>query len=223
MRGQGRPRGRQKRLAALLPSGAGGTAARTPFVLLIVVLLGSGLITLLLLNSALNQGSFELSKLEKKTDELTDEQQALQQDVDAYSAPGALERRARRLGMVPGGSPAFLLPDGTVRGRTSAATSEGAPLSTSAEPSLLGATGRTAPSAPPRPQAPPVEPPAVRQPVPAAAGAPGPDSAAPAPGALAPPPSAAPVSLVASGSDASPAPAPAPGAAAALSPTTSGR
>ncbi|MEJ8647542.1 septum formation initiator family protein [Streptomyces sp. MS1.AVA.3] len=221
MRGQGKPRGRQKRLAALLPSGAGGTAARTPFVVLIVVLLGSGLITLLLLNSALNQGSFELSKLEKKTDELTDEQQALQQDVDAYSAPGALERRARRLGMVPGGSPAFLLPDGTVRGRTSAATSEGAPLSTSAEPSLLGATGHTAPSAPPRPQAPPVEPPAVRPPVPAAAGAPGPDSAAPAPGVLAPPPSAAPVSLVSSGSHASPAPAPA--AAAALSPTTSGR
>ncbi|WP_326621424.1 septum formation initiator family protein [Streptomyces decoyicus] len=221
MRSQGRPRGRQKRLAALLPSGAGGTAARTPFVLLIVVLLGSGLITLLLLNSALNQGSFELSKLEKKTEELTDEQQALQQDVDAYSAPGALERRARRLGMVPGGSPAFLLPDGTVRGRTSAALSEGAPLSTSAEPSLLSATGHTAPSAPPRPQAPPVAPPAVRPPVPAAAGAPGPDSAAPASRALAPPPSAASVSLVASGSDASPAPAPA--AATALSPTTSGR
>ncbi|MGW2022975.1 septum formation initiator family protein [Streptomyces decoyicus] len=216
MRGQGKPRGRQKRLAALLPSGAGGTAARTPFVLLIVVLLGSGLITLLLLNSALNQGSFELSKLERKTDELTDEQQALQQEVDAYSAPGALERRARRLGMVPGGSPAFLLPDGTVRGRTSAATSEGAPLSTSAEPSLLSATGHTAP---PRPQAPPVEPPAVRPPVPAAAAAPGPDRAAPAPGALAPPPPAAPVSLVSSGSDAYPAPA----AAAALSPTTSGR
>ncbi|MFD3422366.1 septum formation initiator family protein [Streptomyces decoyicus] len=216
MRGQGKQRGRQKRLAALLPSGAGGTAARTPFVLLIVVLLGSGLITLLLLNSALNQGSFELSKLERKTDELTDEQQALQQEVDAYSAPGALERRARRLGMVPGGSPAFLLPDGTVRGRTSAATSEGAPLSTSAEPSLLSATGHTAP---PRPQAPPVELPAVRPPVPAAA--PGPDRAAPAPGALAPPPPAAPVSLVSSGRDAYPAPAPA--AAAALSPTTSGR
>lgn len=79
-----------------------------------------------------------------------------------------------RLGMVPGGSPAFLLPDGTVRGRTSAALSEGAPLSTSAEPSLLSATGHTAPSAPPRPQAPPVAPPAVRPPVPAAAGRAGP-------------------------------------------------
>ncbi|MFE3549321.1 septum formation initiator family protein [Streptomyces kronopolitis] len=153
MKGRGSPRGRQYRLAALLPSGAGGrgTAARTPFVFLIVVLLGSGLITLLLLNSALNQGSFELSKLEKKTDELTDEQQALQQDVDASSAPDALERRARRLGMVPGGAPAFLLPDGTVRGRPGRATSTGAPLSSSAEPSALSAPGRTGPSAPPLP------------------------------------------------------------------------
>ncbi|MCF3177916.1 septum formation initiator family protein [Streptomyces sioyaensis] len=169
MKGQGRPRGRQYRLAALLPSGAGGrgTAARTPFVFLIVVLLGSGLIALLVLNSALNQGSFELSKLEKKTDELTDEQQALQQDVDAYSAPDALERRARRLGMVPGGTPAFLLPDGTVRGRPSKATSTGAPLSSSVEPSP--AIGRTGPSA---------------QPLAAAAGVPGPDGV-PAPSAAA--------------------------------------
>ncbi|MFG2832208.1 septum formation initiator family protein [Streptomyces sp. NPDC048434] len=223
MRGQGVPRGRQKRFAALFPSGV-GTAARTPFVLLIVVLLGSGLITLLLLNSALNQGSFELSKLEKKTDELTDEQQALQQDVDAYSAPGALERRARRLGMVPGGSPAFLLPDGTVRGRTSAATSDGAPLSTSAEPSRPGTAGPTVPSAPPVPP----EPPAVRPPVPAAAGAPGPERAALTPGDPAPPaPAAAPASLVSSAPRipfaGTASAAPEADAAAALFPTTSGR
>nr|WP_073762222.1 septum formation initiator family protein [Streptomyces sp. CB02923] len=114
--------------------GTGGTAARTPFVLLVVVLLGSGLIALLLLNSALNQGSFELSKLEKRTNELTDEQQALQQEVDAYSAPGALDERARELGMVPGGSPAFLEPDGTVRGRPSAAPGGAGPMSAPAAP-----------------------------------------------------------------------------------------
>ncbi|WP_432143128.1 septum formation initiator family protein [Streptomyces sp. bgisy084] len=214
MKGQG-PRGRQKRLAALFPSGAGarGTAARTPFVLLIVVLLGSGLITLLLLNSALNQGSFELSKLEKQTEELTDEQQALQQDVDAYSAPSALEQRARKLGMVPGGTPVFLLPDGTVRGRPSVAGPEGAPLSSSAEPSPLGPAARTAL---PRPAVPPV---------PALAGVLGPDSApgtATAPAA--PTPSAAPASLTSPASSGNGAPtAPAPAAAAAPSPTTSGR
>ncbi|WUT32858.1 septum formation initiator family protein [Streptomyces sp. NBC_00691] len=98
-----------------MPSGP-SSAARTPFVLLVVVLLGGGLISLLLLNSALNQGSFQLNELKDRTTELTDEEQALQRDVDDYAAPDALERRARELGMVPGGSPAFLHPDGKVLG-----------------------------------------------------------------------------------------------------------
>ena len=111
----GERQGRAARLARLMPAGP-STAARTPFVLLVVLLLGGGLITLLLLNSALNEGSFELSELKKRTTELTDEQQALQRDVDASFEPDALARRARELGMVPGGGPAFLNPDGTVRG-----------------------------------------------------------------------------------------------------------
>ncbi|MCX5139696.1 cell division protein FtsL [Streptomyces sp. NBC_00338] len=128
-----------------MPSGP-STAARTPFVLLVVLLLGSGLITLLLLNSALNEGSFRLSELRKRTTELTDDQQALQRDVDSASEPDALARRARELGMVPGGSPAFLDPDGTVRG----------------VPSAAGAAPVTAP--PPKPEAP--EPPPVASPTP---------------------------------------------------------
>ncbi|WP_445400364.1 septum formation initiator family protein [Streptomyces sp. LE64] len=108
-------RGRAARLARLLPAGP-SRAARTPFVLLMTLLLGGGLITLLLLNSSLNEGSFRLSELKRETTELTDEEQALQRDVDAHSEPGALRERARKLGMVPGGNPAFLEPDGTVRG-----------------------------------------------------------------------------------------------------------
>ncbi|MDG9684772.1 septum formation initiator [Streptomyces sp. DH18] len=115
-------KGRAARLARLMPSTGPSTAARTPFVLLVVLLLGGGLITLLLLNSALNEGSFRLSELKRDTTELTDEQQALQRDVDSRSQPDALERRARELGMVPGGSPAFLDPDGTVRGNPTEAT-----------------------------------------------------------------------------------------------------
>lgn len=246
MRGQGRPRRRQKRLSALFPSSAAarGTAARTPFVLLIVVLLGSGLITLLLLNSALNQGSFELSKLERQTDELADEQQALQQDVDAYSAPGALERRARELGMVPGGAPAFLLPDGRVLGRPHAATSQGVSLSTSAEPSppapltAANQTTQTAPSGLPGPPMPPVAAPSVAPLVPLSSATLSPRStqkagatAAPASRPRRPPahprlqgrcrtPAFA-VPRVPSGTGAPTAPAP--GSAPAPSPTTSGR
>ncbi|MEB3961139.1 septum formation initiator family protein [Streptomyces kunmingensis] len=103
------------RLFPVAPSG-GAQAARTPFVLLVVLLLGGGLITLLLLNSSLNEGSFKLSRLKKQTTELTDDEQQLQRDVDSYSAPDALQRRARELGMVQGGDPVFLTPNGTVRG-----------------------------------------------------------------------------------------------------------
>ncbi|MET9560570.1 MULTISPECIES: FtsB family cell division protein [Streptomyces] len=116
-------RGRAARLARLFPTGS-GQAARTPFVLLVVLLLGGGLIGLLVLNSALSEGSFQLDDLQKDTKSLTDEEQALQRDVDAYSAPDALQRRARELGMVPGGDPAFLNPDGTVLGVPSAAAEQ---------------------------------------------------------------------------------------------------
>ncbi|MET9434571.1 septum formation initiator family protein [Streptomyces sp. NPDC006551] len=144
-----------------MPSGP-STAARTPFVLLVVLLLGGGLITLLLLNSSLNQGSFKLSELKKKTTELTDEEQALQRDVDDYSAPDALERRARELGMVPGGSPAFLDPDGTVRGKPSKASAPQQPDPAPAAPvTPPDATGSPLPggSAPASPGPTPVDPP----------------------------------------------------------------
>ncbi|MEV7405452.1 cell division protein FtsL [Streptomyces sp. NPDC091267] len=134
-----------------MPSGP-SNAARTPFVLLVVLLLGGGLITLLLLNSALNEGSFRLSELKKRTTDLTDEQQALQRDVDSSAEPDALARRARELGMVPGGSPAFLDLDGTVRGVPSAATAAPtvAPPPTTVQPPQppVAAAPPTGPSGP---------------------------------------------------------------------------
>lgn len=140
-------KGRAGRLARLMPSASPSSAARTPFVLLVVLLLGGGLITLLLLNSALNEGSFRLSELKRDTTELTDEQQALQRDVDSYSQPGALERRARELGMVPGGSPAFLDPDGTVRGVPTKATAPPPSPSPTPTPEPTPEDGAQAPEA----------------------------------------------------------------------------
>ncbi|XEC30923.1 septum formation initiator [Streptomyces fradiae] len=153
-------KGRAARLGRLMPSGP-STAARTPFVLLVVLLLGGGLITLLLLNSALNQGSFKLSELKKKTTELTDEEQALQHDVDDSAAPDALERRARELGMVPGGTPAFLDPDGKVRGVPTVAVSPKPspkptpPAASTPPPAAPPATGAPANRAPASAQAQP--------------------------------------------------------------------
>ncbi|MEU6758727.1 hypothetical protein [Streptomyces sp. NPDC046685] len=131
----------------------GGQAARMPFVLLVVALLGGGLISLLLLNSALNEGSFQLTKLKKETTVLTDEEQALQRDVDAYSAPDALQRRAQELGLVPGGSPVFIGPDGKVAG-TAVAAEPPAPPSPSPSPSpsaVPAAPSQAVPSGTPQP------------------------------------------------------------------------
>ncbi|MEU9252349.1 hypothetical protein AB0D66_10955 [Streptomyces sp. NPDC048270] len=132
-----------------------------PFVLLVVALLGGGLISLLLLNSALNEGSFQLSRLKKETTALTDEEQALQRDVDGYSAPDALQRRAQELGLVPGGSPVFIGPDGKIAGTPAAA--EAPP--------------------PPPPPSPPASAPAAAAPTaaPSAAASAAPTSGAPAP------------------------------------------
>ncbi|MFF3621868.1 hypothetical protein [Streptomyces sp. NPDC002467] len=129
------------------PARSGGQAARTPFVLLVVALLAGGLISLLLLNSALNEGSFQLSKLKKETTTLTDEEQALQRDVDGYSAPDALQRRAQELGLVPGGSPVFIGADGKVAGTAAEAEPPPAP---SPPPSAAAASapGPAAPASP---------------------------------------------------------------------------
>ncbi|MDL5201054.1 septum formation initiator family protein [Streptomyces sp. ALI-76-A] len=153
-------RGRAARLARLFPTATGPAhAARTPFVLLVVLLLGGGLIGLLVLNSALSEGSFKLDDLQQETKSLTDEEQALQRDIDAYSAPEALQRRARELGMVPGGDPAFLGPDGTVRGVPSPASglepaSAHHPLVLAPEAMVDGAGPPTVPSPTPTPTAP---------------------------------------------------------------------
>ncbi|WP_020552934.1 hypothetical protein [Embleya scabrispora] len=127
------------RLAAHQAKGA----TRTPFVLLVVGLLGGGLLSLLLLNTALNQGSFELGRLQKRQDQLTDDREALQRELDAKAAPGELARRAQELGLVPGGSPVFIDPaTGRVLGVPKPATSKPPPEvpATAAGPGASGAT-----------------------------------------------------------------------------------
>ncbi|MEV6581074.1 hypothetical protein AB0M92_23220 [Streptomyces sp. NPDC051582] len=186
-----------------LRGGSAGQAALTPFVLLVVALLAGGLISLLLLNSALNQGSFQLSKLKKETTALTDEEQALQRDVDGYSAPDALQRRAHELGLVPGGSPVFIGPDGKVTGTAAVAEPPPPPPSPSASPAAAPAGApATAPGGPQAgtqasaPAAGPGSPPGGAQgaagtPGPAPNGAPG-SAAAGAPQAGQPAPGGAP-------------------------------
>lgn len=148
-RSPGGKAGKAARLVRVRPAAAtAGQAARMPFVLLVVALLGGGLISLLLLNSALNQGSFQLTRLKKETTALTDEQQALQRDVDAYSAPDALQRRAHELGLVPGGSPVFVGSDGKVAGTPAQAEAPPAPSPPAVSPSPAPAASGASPGAP---------------------------------------------------------------------------
>jgi cell division protein FtsB len=81
---------------------------RAPFVVLVLLLLGVGLVGLLMLNTALQQGSFDLADLEQRTALLQDRRAELVGQVADRSAPGTLARQARELDMVPAESLVFL-------------------------------------------------------------------------------------------------------------------
>ncbi|MDI2126182.1 hypothetical protein [Yinghuangia seranimata] len=113
------------------PAGRKPPVSRTPFVLLMVLLLGGGLLGLLLLNTALNQGSFDDSRLKKQNSKLSDEEEALRRELEQLSAPGELARKAQELGMIPGGNPVFLDPvTGDVQGSAKPASPRPSPTPT---------------------------------------------------------------------------------------------
>jgi len=101
-----------------------------------MVLLVAGLFGLLMLNTAMAEGSFTLNNLQKTSGELTDTQDALTQAIDAQRSPANLAARAAKLGMVPAGSAAFLrLSDGKVLGVAEPATKRpGFTVVTAAQP-----------------------------------------------------------------------------------------
>jgi len=86
--------------------------SRTPFVLLVVGLLASGLIGLLMLNTSMSQESFQLTDLQKQTASLTDQEQALQREINELQTPQNLADAASALGMRPSQQPLFLLSPG---------------------------------------------------------------------------------------------------------------
>ncbi len=79
-----------------------------PFAGFIAALLVGGLMTLLVVNNSLAAGSFERARLKAERTLLFEQEQALNQTVLALSSPTMLRKQARRLGMVPAASSAFL-------------------------------------------------------------------------------------------------------------------
>jgi hypothetical protein len=76
--------------------------------------MASGLLCLLLLNTALSENAFHAHSLQARSAQLADEEQALAVHADQLSAPGALASRAAALGMAAGGLPQYLPPGATL-------------------------------------------------------------------------------------------------------------
>jgi hypothetical protein len=144
---------------------AGGRSRRAPFVLLVVALLAGTTLALLVLNTAIAVDSLKATTLRQGNTTREQEVQRLEQQVIDGSTPQSVAGNAARAGLVPAGTPGYLVvqPDGS-------------------------ATLRGTPSPAPAGALPPV--PGTASPAPSPAPAPAP---APAPGAVPPAPAPTPV------------------------------
>jgi len=104
-------------------SKAGPQAARLPFLLFVMALLVSGLIGLLLLNTALQRGAYTATELRQTYAALDVRRELLETKVGALQDPQRVVQQADQLGMVRNDSPAFLsLANGSVIGKPIAAS-----------------------------------------------------------------------------------------------------
>lgn len=97
----------------------GRTASGSPVGVAIacLMLLVSGLMSLLMVNISLGHGSYELDRLKRESVRLDEQRAALSDNLAQRAAPQDLERAARRYGMVPAKEVTFIsLKDGTVVG-----------------------------------------------------------------------------------------------------------
>lgn len=110
--------GRRGQTAALrVVPGAIQRSGNGVFAVICMTLLAGGLVALLMMNTALAEGTFRLDALGKQAGELTDQREQLTQAIDDLAAPRTLADRAQQMGMVPAQSMAFVnLGDGSILG-----------------------------------------------------------------------------------------------------------
>jgi hypothetical protein len=83
------------------PAGARPRArsSRTPFILLLVGLLGGALVSLLVISTTLAQGAFRVTSLQEQNANLAREQQTLTNEVAQAGNPAVIAQKAEQLGM----------------------------------------------------------------------------------------------------------------------------
>ncbi|WP_125775292.1 hypothetical protein [Antribacter gilvus] len=80
--------------------------SRVPFVVLCATLLLGSLIAVLILNTTLARGSYEMSRLQRDVGQTAQDVQGLQESL--RQAESTLDDRARALGMVPAENPTMV-------------------------------------------------------------------------------------------------------------------
>ena len=72
---------------------------RTPFILLLVGLLGGALVSLLVISTTLAQGAFQITNLQQQNANLARQEQTLSNEVAQAGNPAAIASQAAQLGM----------------------------------------------------------------------------------------------------------------------------
>jgi hypothetical protein len=86
-----------------------------PFLLLVCGLLGGALVSTLVINTTLAQGSFRISQLQQQETQLARQRQQLEEQVASARSTQVIEQRAYQLGMRRVGQIRFLdLKDGQI-------------------------------------------------------------------------------------------------------------
>jgi hypothetical protein len=83
---------------------------RTPFILLLVGLLGGALVSLLVISTTLAQGAFRVTSLQEQNANLAREQQTLTNEVAQAGNPAVIASKAEQLGMRPNPHLGFIDP-----------------------------------------------------------------------------------------------------------------
>jgi hypothetical protein len=84
---------------------------------MVLVMVIAGVVGILVLNTKINENAFRLEALQQRQGKLDRAEAQLTKDLADRESPNSLAAAAKRLGLVPAGSPAFItLPDGKILG-----------------------------------------------------------------------------------------------------------